>query len=109
MGDVLSGWVERQYLVQDLMIQFGFDRLLDVTEVDDHALCIQLFGTAIDGDDPIVSMQLLTFTAVGEAKPVCGRDLHSFNDGVHAFSYYAYFSREDIKKIALRQSKAIFD
>ena len=69
---MLGGWVERQHLVQDLMIQLGFDRLLDVAEVNDHSLGIQLLGTAIDGDDPIVSMQMLTFTAVGETKPVCG-------------------------------------
>ena len=68
------------------MIQFGFDRLLDVAEVNDHSLGIQLLGTAIDGDDPIVSMQMLTFAAVGEVKPMCGRNLHSFDDGVHAFS-----------------------
>ena len=69
---MLGGWVERQHLVQDLMIQLGFDRLLDVAEVNDHSLGIQLLGTAIDGDDPIVSMQMLTFAAVGETKPVCG-------------------------------------
>ena len=85
-GDVLGCRVERQYLVQYLMIQFGFDRLLDVAEINDHSLCVQLLGTALDGNYPIVSMQMLTFTAVGEAKPVGGRDLHSFNDGVHAFS-----------------------
>ena len=62
---------------------FFFHRLFDVAEINHHSVGIQFFGTAIDCDYPIVTMQILTFTLIRKIQTVCSRNLHSFNDCVH--------------------------
>lgn len=47
-----------------MMIQLFLYHLLDVTEVYHHSVRIQLFGTAIDSDNPVVTVQILTLTAI---------------------------------------------
>ena len=69
------------------MIKLFLDRLLHMAEVDHHAIGIQLLRLAIDGDDPVMSMQTLAFAGVGEAQLVRCGDLHLFDDSIHAFLF----------------------
>ena len=39
---------------------------LDVTEINYHSIGIEFPGTAVDCDNPIVTMQILTFAAIGK-------------------------------------------
>ena len=47
-----------------MVVQLFLYHLLDVTEVYYHSVRIQLFGTAIDSDNPVVTVQILTLTAL---------------------------------------------
>ena len=46
-----------------MMIQLFLYHLLDVTEVYHHSVRIQLFGTAIDSDNPVVTVQSFSLWA----------------------------------------------
>ena len=63
-GDVLRRRVDIQYFVDILMVEGVLDDPFDVGEVGDHPVAIQFFGTAIDGDDPVVAVQGFTFAFV---------------------------------------------
>ena len=47
-----------------MVVQLFLYHLLDVTEVYHHSVRIQLFGTAIDSDNPVVTVQILTLAAI---------------------------------------------
>ena len=55
-----------------------------MTEVDDHAIGIQFFRATVNSDDPVVTVQVLTFAGIGETQAMCCGDLHPFNYSVHA-------------------------
>lgn len=82
-GDILGRRVEGKDIVQVLMVELGLDRFLDVTEIDNHTVRVECRGLTIDGDDPVVTVQVLALAGIGEAQVVRGRDFHSFNDCVH--------------------------
>ena len=66
------------------MVQLVFYLFFDVTEVDDHAIGIQFFRATVNSDDPVVTVQVLTFAGIGETQAMCCGDLHPFNYSVHA-------------------------
>jgi hypothetical protein len=55
-GYVLGCGIEGQHFIKIMMIQLFLYHLLDVTEVYHHSVRIQLFGTAIDSDNPVVTV-----------------------------------------------------
>lgn len=55
-----------------------------MAKVDYHAIGVQFFRATVNSDDPVVTMQVLTFTGIREFQTVCSRYLHSFNYGIHA-------------------------
>ena len=69
-GYVLGCGIEGQHFIKIMMIQLFLYHLLDVTEVYHHSVRIQLFGTAIDSDNPVVTVQILTLTAIRKFQSV---------------------------------------
>ncbi len=70
VGDVLGGWVERQDIVEVLMVEFRLDRLFDMAEIDNHAILVQRERAAVNGDYPIVTMRMFAFTGIGQSQAV---------------------------------------
>lgn len=66
-----------------MVVQLFLYHLLDVTEVYYHSVRIQLFGTAIDSDNPVVTVQILTLTAIRKFQAMGSRHFHTFDDCVH--------------------------
>ena len=60
-----------------------FHNLLDTGKIYYHPVCIQLARTAIDGDNPIMPVQILAFAGIGQRQAMCSRHLHSFDNCIH--------------------------
>ena len=65
------------------MVETVDNTLFYLAEVDDHAVMIQLARAAIDGDKPVVAMQLGTLALVVEAEAVSCRYFDLFFDIIH--------------------------
>ena len=90
------------------MVELRLDALLDEFEIDDHAVLIQLASLAIDGDGPIVAVQLATLTGIRQLKMVAGRYDQTFAYVIHPvnlrFDYllitlYMQFGHKSTKKL----------
>ena len=77
-GHVLCGGVEGETVVDAGVVKVGLDEVLDVVEVDDHALGIEFLGAAEDGDDAVVAVELSASTLVRERKAMGVTDLDGF-------------------------------
>ena len=77
-GHVLGGGVEGETVVDAGVVEVGLDEVLDVVEVDDHALGIEFLGAAEDGDDAVVAVELSASTLVRERKAMGVTDLDGF-------------------------------
>jgi hypothetical protein len=55
-GNVLCRGVEGDYLIDVLVVQLDRNLMLDKGEIYDHSIFVQLFGFAINGNDPIVTV-----------------------------------------------------
>ena len=55
------------------------DHFFNTGKINNHPFCIKLFRTAINGDNPIVTMQIGTFTVIRKLQPMRSRNFHSFN------------------------------
>lgn len=82
-GYVFGGGVEGEGFIEIAMVELFLDQRLDMREVDDHAVLVQLFGTAIYGDDAVVSMQVLALAFVVEGEPVGKGYFYSFGYVIH--------------------------
>lgn len=60
------------------MVEPPLNKLLDACEIAHHPLGIELTGTAVDGDYPVVAVAPGAFALVGEREAVGGRDLELF-------------------------------
>jgi hypothetical protein len=47
------------------VVELAMNILFDMLEVTDHAILVELISLAIDGDNPIVTVQVLTLAFVG--------------------------------------------
>ena len=63
---VLGGGIEGETVVDAGVVEVGLDEVLDVVEVDDHALGIEFLGATEDGDDAVVAVKLRASALVGE-------------------------------------------
>ena len=59
------------------------DALLDVREVCYHAVFVEVLGSAVDSDNPVVAVQVLALAFVVEGEPVAPCYLYSFRYVVH--------------------------
>ena len=73
LGQVLGRRVEVQHLVDIGVVDLAVNQALNLGEVAHHAIAVELFGTAIHIDLPVVAMQVLAFALIVEIKLVtCG-------------------------------------
>lgn len=87
--EVLGGGIEWHYLVDGLVVEAVHDAALDVGEVGDHAVGVEGFGAAVDGDDPVVAVEDGAFALVVELKIVAGGYFETFLDVVHSEIYFS--------------------
>ena len=71
--DVFGRGVEREDIVQVLMVQLVGNQPLDMAEVRHHAILVEYFRPAINRDNPVVPVQVRAFAFVGKAQAVRGR------------------------------------
>ena len=73
LGQVLGCRIEVKDLIDVSMVDLAMDQTLDFGEIANHAIAVELFGTAIHIDLPVVAMQVLAFALIVEIKLVtCG-------------------------------------
>ncbi len=82
-GNVLGCGIEGENLVEIGVVESVGNLLLDVGEVGHHAVFVELAGAAVDGDQPIVAVDLLTLALVRELELVAGGYFEGFLDVVH--------------------------
>ena len=82
-GQVLGRRVEIEHLVQVAMIYLPVDQSFDFREVAHHAVAVQLFGTAIDVDLPVVAVEVLALALVIEVELVARGYFEGFADVIH--------------------------
>lgn len=54
------------------MVELPHHCAFDISKIGHHAVAVELFGSAMHGDNPIMSMQLSAFALVVEAKAMAG-------------------------------------
>ena len=81
-GDILSSRIERQHIVQILVVEAALDAF-HLSEIYHHPVLIQFFRAAIDGDYPVVAVQLCALALVIYRQPMAGGDLHGLLYVVH--------------------------
>ena len=60
--DILRSRIKWQNVIDMLMVKHAMDFFLDMLEVADHAIGIECTRLAIDGHNPVMSVDILTFT-----------------------------------------------
>ena len=55
-GDILRCGIKWEYFVEILMVEFLRDYFFDAGEIYHHSFGIESCGTAIDGDNPVVTV-----------------------------------------------------
>jgi hypothetical protein len=65
------------------MVEFVGDTSFDVGKVYYHTITIQLFGFTIDGNDPVMSMQISAFAFIGQPQTVGCRYFQLFFYVIH--------------------------
>ena len=55
-GYVLGRGIEREDVVEDAVVHGVEDEFLDLGKVYDHAAGVELLGSALHGDDPVVAV-----------------------------------------------------
>ena len=83
-GEILGCGVVGEYVVEDFMIEDIADALLDKSEVDNHAVVVELFGAAVDGDGPVVAVKGGTLAWVVEVEAMCARYFYGFLKVIHS-------------------------
>ena len=69
-GDILGGRVEREYIVEILVVEGPGDFFLDAGEVRDHAVDVESLGFAVHDHYPVVPVESLAFAFVAEVEAV---------------------------------------
>lgn len=82
-GDVLRGRIDVEHVVKILVVEGVLHYALDMRKIGDHAVGIEFLSLAIDGDHPVMAMQVLALTLVTEIEVVRGGDGECFFDVVH--------------------------
>ena len=82
-GDVLRRGVAADDIIYHLMVKLVGDAALDFGEIDHHAVAIQLAGLAIDGDLPIVAVQLRALARVIQFETMRPGDFYMLGYVIH--------------------------
>ena len=83
MGQVFGRRVEVQHLVDVGMIDLAMDKLFDQGEVAHHAIAVEMFGTAIHVDLPVVAMKVFALALIVEVELVASRYFKGFSYVIH--------------------------
>ena len=71
-GQILSGRIEVQYLVDVGMVNLTVYQTLDLSKIAHHAIAVEFLTTAIHVDFPVVAMQVLALALIVEVKLMAG-------------------------------------
>ena len=55
-GNILCGGIEREYFIQVLVVEFFHDHFFNTGEIYHHTVCIESCRTAVDSDNPVVTV-----------------------------------------------------
>ena len=55
-GNILCGGIEREYFIQVLVVEFFHDHFFNTGEIYHHTVCIESCRTAVDSDNPGVTV-----------------------------------------------------
>lgn len=80
---ILGSWVEGENVVEDFMVHFFFEHALYMREISDHAGIVECLGTAMHGNNPIMTVYGAALALIRQIQPVCSRNLYAFGDIVH--------------------------
>ena len=83
MCDVLGRRIEREYGVHILMVALSVYVSLYLGKVHHHTVFVKLACLAVNLDYPVMAMQSLAFTFVGESEVMTSGNLHSLFYVVH--------------------------
>ena len=75
--------IEVQYFIDIAVVKFVLHALFDVSEIDYHAIFVQLFCTAIDSDNAVVTMRSRAFALIIQFELVRVGDFDAFGDVIH--------------------------
>ena len=71
-GQVLSGGIEVQHIVEVGMVNLPMNQPFDFREVAHHPVAVELLATAIHINLPVVAMQVLALALIVEVKLMAG-------------------------------------
>jgi len=63
---ILGGGIKGEKFIEIAMVKIAMYMFLDRGEVDNHAVGIQFTGLAMDGYNPVVTVQITAFAGIGE-------------------------------------------
>ena len=75
--------IEVQYFIDIAVVEFVLHALFDVSEIDYHAIFVQLFCTAIHSDNAVVTMRSRAFALIIQFELVRVGDFDAFGDVIH--------------------------
>lgn len=87
MCDILGRRIERKYGVQILMVELSVYESFNLGKVHHHTVFVKLACLAIHLDYPVVAVQSLAFTFVGESEVMTSGNLHSLFYVIHLSDY----------------------
>ena len=83
LGDVLCRGIDIHHIVEILVVKLIFDDTLDVSEISYHSILIECLGLAVNSNQPIVAVQVLTLALIRKHQIVRRRDAECFLDVIH--------------------------
>ena len=81
--DILRRRVERQHVIEVAVVERVMDALLYAREVTDHPVGVEALGTAVDGHNPVVAVDIGAFALIRKLEAVGTRYFHPFGDVIH--------------------------
>ena len=83
MCDILGRRIERKYGVQILMFELSVYESLYLGKVNHHTVFVKLACLTVNLYNPVMAVQSLAFTFVGESEVMTSGNLHSLFYVVH--------------------------
>ena len=77
-GYVLRRRIDIQHIVDILVVESILDDTLDLRKIGNHTVGIEFFGLAINGYNPVMSVQLFALALITELEVVRSRDCECF-------------------------------
>ena len=73
-----------------LMIESSHNLFLDMGKIEDHPIPIQILSPAMNRDDPIMAVNILTLAFVVQTKPMASGNFKGLFQIVHQGSFSAF-------------------